>query len=179
MAKSSIKQIEQDKKRILEELTKNAHMSVKEIADRLNFSRQKVWRIIKNLEDDKTIWGYTAIIDDNKMGQKRFNILLKKAPIKLEDDKLDIVINRGLRDIATKNGVYLESTYFFNGLYDGQISVIAEDIIKVKKFIADMQNKLGPDYFKEIDILEVLLPIQMRGFNNPNIKQLKDYFPSN
>jgi DNA-binding Lrp family transcriptional regulator len=176
MAKSSIKQIEQDKKRIIDELVKNANMSVNEIADELGFSRQKVWRIIKNLEEDKTIWGYTAIIDDNKMGRKRFCILLKKAPIRLTDEKLNIVISRELRKIALKNKVYLESTYFFNGSYDGLVFVTADDIIQVKKFINDMVKKLGADYFYEAEILEVLIPIQMRGFNNPNINQLKEYF---
>ena len=176
MPKNSVKQIEQDEKRILEELLKNANMSVNEIANKLGFSRQKVWKIIKNLEKDKTIWGYTAIIDDNKMGRKRFYILLKKAPVKVTDEKLNIVINRELRKIAIKNGVNLESTYFFNGSYDGQICVTAEDIINVKNFIADMEKKIGAPYFKEADILEVLVPIQMRGFNNPNLKQLKDYF---
>ena len=110
------------------------------------------------------------------MGRKRFYILLKKAPVKLTDEKLNIVINRGLRKIATKNRVNLESTYFFDGSYDGQICVTAEDIIQVKNFIADMEKKIGAPYFKEADILEVLVPIQMRGFNNPNLKQLKDYF---
>jgi len=176
MPKSSIKQMEQDGKKILEELTKNASMEVSEIADKLGFSRQKVCKIIKNLEKDNTIWGYTAILDDNKMGRKRFNILLKKAPIKLTDEKLNIVINRDLRKIANKNGVNLESTYFFNGTYDGQISVTAESIVQVKNFIASMQKKLGTAYFKEISILEILVPIQMRGFDNPNLKQLRDYF---
>lgn len=176
MAKSSLKQIEQDKKRIIDELVKNANMSVNEIADKLGFSRQKVWRIIKNLEEDKTIWGYTAIIDDNKMKRKRFCILLKKAPIGLTDEKLNIVINRELRKIALKNKVYLECTYFFNGSYDGLINVTADDIIQVKKFINDMIKKIGTDYFYEAEILEVLIPIQMRGFNNPNINQLKEYF---
>ena len=178
MAKSSAKQIEQDKKRILDELTKNAHRSVNEIADTLGFSRQKVWRIIKNLEEDKTIWGYTAIVDDNKMGRKKFCILLKKAFIEVPDEKLNIVISRELRKIAEKNGVYLESTYFFHGSYDGQICVIAEDLIHVKKFLAAMVEKLGEAYFKEIKLLEVLVPIQIRGFNNPNLKQLKEYFSS-
>jgi len=31
------------------------------------------------------------------------------------DEKLNIVISRELRKIAEKNGVYLESTYFFHG----------------------------------------------------------------
>jgi DNA-binding Lrp family transcriptional regulator len=176
MPKNSLKQIEQDEKKILDKLTKNANMSVNEIANKLGFSRQKVWRIIKNLEKDKTIWGYTAIIDDNEIGRKRFCILLKKAAINVTDEKLNIVINRELRKIGTKNGVNLESTYFFNGSYDGQICVTAENIMQVKNFIADIQKKLGEHYFKEADILEVLVPIQMRGFNNPNLKQLKDYF---
>jgi DNA-binding Lrp family transcriptional regulator len=42
MAKSSAKQIEQDNKKILDELAKNANMSINEIADKLGFSRQKV-----------------------------------------------------------------------------------------------------------------------------------------
>ena len=143
MPKSSKENIEKDKKIIISELEKNSNRSVNEIADKLGFSRQKVWRIIKNLEEDKTIWGYTAILDDNKVGRKRFCILLKKAPIKATDDSLNKVIARELRQVANKNNVILESTYFFNGLYDGQICVTAEDIIQVKRFIADMEKKLG------------------------------------
>ena len=176
MPKNSIKQIEKDEKNILEELRKDASMSVNEIAKKLGFSRQKVWRTIKNLEKDKTIWGYTAIVDDNKTGQKIYCILLKKASYSVTKESLNIVINRDLRKIAKKNGVNLESTYFFQGSYDGQICVTAENIIQVKKFINEMQKKIGPDYFKETDILEVLVPIQIRGFNNPNLKQLKEYF---
>ena len=176
MPKNSITQIQQDEKKILEELSKNANKSINEIANKLGFSRQKVWRAIKNLEEDKTIWGYTAVIDDNKIGCKRFCILLKKAPVKISDEDLNIVINRDLRETASKNGVNLESTYFFHGLYDGQICVTAENIMQVKKFIAEMQKKLGEHYIKETNILEVLVPIQMRGFNNPNLTKLKGYF---
>jgi DNA-binding Lrp family transcriptional regulator len=176
MPKNSIIQIQKDEKKILEEISKNAHSSINEIANKLGFSRQKVWRVIKNLENDKTIWGYTAIIDDTKIGQKRFCILLKKAPVKVTDEKINIVINRDLIKIALKNKVNLESTYFFYGEYDGQICVTAENIYQVKNFINDMQKKIGTDFFKEIKILEVLVPIQIRGFPNPNLIQLKEYF---
>ena len=176
MPKNSIIQIQQDEKKILEELSKNANSSINEIANKLCFSRQKVWKTIKNLEKDKTIWGYTVIIDDNKIGRKKFCILLKKAPVKVTDEKLNIVINRDLRKLANKNGANIESTYFFHGLYDAQICVTAENIMQVKKFIAEMQKKLGEHYFKETNILEVLVPIQMRGFNNPNLTKLKGYF---
>jgi DNA-binding Lrp family transcriptional regulator len=176
MPKNSIIQIYKDEKKIIEELSKNAHSSINEVANKLGFSRQKVWRIIKNLEQDKIIWGYTAVIDDNKFGKKRFCILLKRAPVKMTDDKLNIIINGDIRKIAMKNGVNLESIYFFNGVYDGQICVTAENINQVKNFIIDMQNKIGSEYFKETNILEVLVPIQVRGFNNPNLMQLKKFF---
>ena len=176
MPKNSIKQIEEDEKNILDELRKDASMSVNEIAKKLGFSRQKVWRTIKNLEKDKTIWGYTAILDDNKVGRKRFCILLKKAPIKTTEEALNKVITRELRQVANKNGVNLESTYFFHGLYDGQICVTAENMIQVKRFIADMEKKMGAEYFKKTDILEMLIPIQVKGFNNPNLEKLKEYF---
>ena len=176
MPKTSLKQIQQDEKKILNELRKDASMSINEIAKKLSFSRQKVWRIIKNLEKDKTIWGYTAILDDNKIGQKRFCILLKREPIQISDENLKIVINRDLRKIAKQNGVNLESTYFFHGSYDGQICVTAENIMQVKNFISDMEKKIGEKYFKKTDILEVLVPIQIRGFNNPNLTELKEYF---
>jgi DNA-binding Lrp family transcriptional regulator len=43
MTKSSIKQIEQDEKTIVDELIKNANKSVNDIAESCHFSRQKVW----------------------------------------------------------------------------------------------------------------------------------------
>jgi DNA-binding Lrp family transcriptional regulator len=49
MAKNSVEQIEQDEKRILEELAKNANKSINDIAKTCGFSRQTVWRVINNL----------------------------------------------------------------------------------------------------------------------------------
>ena len=45
MAKNSVKQIEQDEKKILEELKENANKSINDIAEKCGFSRQKVWRV--------------------------------------------------------------------------------------------------------------------------------------
>jgi len=56
MPKSSRKQIDNDEKKILRELQKNSKESIDKIAKKCGFSRQKVWRIIKRLEKNKTIW---------------------------------------------------------------------------------------------------------------------------
>ena len=69
MAKNSVKQIEQDEKKILEELSKNANKSINDIAEKCGFSRQKVWRVINNLEKNHAIWGYTAVVDEKKINK--------------------------------------------------------------------------------------------------------------
>ena len=76
MAKSSIKQIKEDEKKILAELQKNSRKSVDSIAEKCGFSRQKVWRLMNRLEENKTIWGYGAVVDNEKLELIEYVILL-------------------------------------------------------------------------------------------------------
>ena len=66
MAKSSKKQIYEDELKVIVELQKNAKENIDIISKKCGYSRQKVWRIIKRLEEDKTIWGYTAVVKEEK-----------------------------------------------------------------------------------------------------------------
>ena len=86
MAKSSVKQIEQDEKKILEELSKNANKSINDIAKSCGFSRQKVWRVINNLEKNHTIWGYVAVVDEEKLDKKSYIILMKRTNKPISQD---------------------------------------------------------------------------------------------
>ncbi len=73
MAKSSREQLDKDERKILAELQKNSNESIDTIAKHCGFSRQKVWRTIKQLEKNRMIWGYTAIIDDRYDRAKTFH----------------------------------------------------------------------------------------------------------
>ena len=57
MPKSSKEEVIQSENIVLKELKKDASKSIDAIAKDHNFSRQKVWRIIKRLEKNKKIWG--------------------------------------------------------------------------------------------------------------------------
>ena len=46
-----------DERKVLEILQSNAKGSIDDIAKKCRFSRQKVWQIIKKLENEKAIWG--------------------------------------------------------------------------------------------------------------------------
>jgi Lrp/AsnC family transcriptional regulator len=85
MAKRSFKQIEEDEKKILIHLQKNARESIDEIAKKCGFSRQKVWRIIKRLEENKEIWGYRAVVDNEKLGVQRYIMLIKRSVEPIDD----------------------------------------------------------------------------------------------
>ena len=49
MPKRSQKQMDEDEKKIINELIKDSKKSIDKIAKKCNFSRQKVWRTIKRL----------------------------------------------------------------------------------------------------------------------------------
>ena len=76
MAKTSKKQIMVDEKKVIQQLQRNAMENLDLFAKKCGFSRQKVWRIIKNLEENKSIWGYTAIIDPEYLQKKHYVLLL-------------------------------------------------------------------------------------------------------
>ena len=78
MGKSSKEQQAKDERKVLAELQKNSNESIDTIAKHCGFSRQKVWRIIKHLEDNKIIWGYTAVVDEEGTGLKHFVLLVKR-----------------------------------------------------------------------------------------------------
>lgn len=71
-AKKSLSRVE---KKVIAELRKNAKESVDALAKRCKFSRQKVWRIMKILEKDKTVWGYAAIVNGEKQDLKHYSEL--------------------------------------------------------------------------------------------------------
>ena len=85
MPKSSKAKVEADEMKVLMELRKNSRQSLNELAEKCGFSRQKVWRIVNDLEKNQTIWGYSAVIDEEKLGQKQFFILIKKLATKPPD----------------------------------------------------------------------------------------------
>ena len=81
MIKNSKFKIKFDEQIIIAKLLEDSRQSPHEIAEQCRFSRQKVWRIIKKLEESNKIWGYTAVIDDNYNDRNTYYALIKtKAP---------------------------------------------------------------------------------------------------
>jgi DNA-binding Lrp family transcriptional regulator len=174
MARSSRDQIDKDEKKILSELVKNSNQKIDTIAKHCSFSRQKVWRAIKQLEENHMIWGYTAIFNEEKIGLKHFMMMIKKSTKRLEETTADKIISRKLEDIAAELGITIESSYYVHGEYDWVITFNAEDIKHAKKF-SDSLATLHPGVIEKITIMQTLMFIKKQYILNPESKDLKKF----
>lgn len=173
MPKMSMKQIDADEKKIAAELEKNSNESIDKLAKRCHFSRQKVWRIIKKLEKNETIWGYHAIVDYEKLQMKRYILLIKKShrPVR---NLVDTIISREIEQKSTEIGVNILSSEYLHGAFDWHISFTAEDIRDAKKF-CEIINRQFPDHISEIQLFEVIFPVKHCNIKNPNKEKLKEF----
>ena len=173
MAKISYDKIEKDEKKVINEFQSNARDSIENIAIRCGFSRQKVLRIIKRLESEKKIWGYSAIIDNEKFDLKRYLILIRRSTEPI-DDAISKIIELTLHKKGRKIGVIIEGSSYIYGRYDWILIVTAKDIANVKKF-SNILEKEYRNVISEVHIMEELFPVTRSGITNPNMEKLRDF----
>jgi DNA-binding Lrp family transcriptional regulator len=174
MARSSLNQIEKDEIKIISELKKNARESIDKIAHRCKFSRQKVWRIMNKLEETKKIWGYTAVTDDEKLGLKKFFVLIRRTTTPLSTELAEKIISREIEKTANDEGIIIDNSFFVHGKYDWIICFTGINIKHAKKF-TDILQKAYHGYVAEIVLLENLFPIRYNGILNPYKEKLKEF----
>jgi len=173
MAKSSREQQAEDERKILAELQKNSNENIDTIAKHCGFSRQKTWRIIKQLEKSHMIWGYTAIVDEEKKDVSHFFVLIKRCMKPLDKKIVDRIESMQLEDIALPQGVTIESSCFVHGNYDWIISFTAKGIKQAKNFCNILSGGF-PGVIEKIELLETLYFVRKQHIFNPNRKKLRD-----
>ena len=178
MRKSSKEQIDSDDKKILAELQTNSKESIETIAKKCGFSRQKVWRTIKRLEKNKTIWGYCAVVDDWKIDLQKYYVLIKRTTESFSKEHIDSIIKRNIVPEIKNMDIFIESSSYVHGDFDGIHIIRASNIIKVKKY-CEILLKLSKGFISHTVILEELFPMEKQGIVNPNIENLKEIFLTN
>jgi len=173
MAKTSKDQILLDEIKVLDALEQHSKDSVDEIAKSCGFSRQKVWRIIKDLEKRKIIWGYTAVTDETAKNLKHFIVLVKRTMVPVDDTFRKEVVN-ALIDGQVPGLVKVENIYFTHGISDWIFTFYTPNIISAKKFVDGAFDKYSK-YILEYTLIETLFQIRKQGLKNPQIKNLIEY----
>ncbi len=173
MIKNRRDQIIEDEKKILSELMKNSKENIDIISKRCGVSRQKVYKIMKNLEKDEMIWGYTAIFDENKIGMQHYMLMLKRTPKPLKEEETNRIISRRAEDLLKELGGTIESSALTHGEYDWVVTFTASGIKQAKKY-SDMLIALHPGEIQKVTLLQTLIFIKKQYILNPEREKLKD-----
>ena len=174
MSKSSIEQLKKDEIMILEELQKNAKQNIDTIAKHCGFSRQKVWRIIKQLEENQKIWGYTAIVDAEVKGLEKFMLCIKKSQKVLDKKSMNEIAYERLGKIILNLGVTIESSYYIHGEYDWILIFTAKNVMDAKKF-TDILSGAYPGIVDKIYLSRILFSQRDHRIENPNQMKLMEF----
>jgi DNA-binding Lrp family transcriptional regulator len=162
--------ITEDEKKVLDALEKNGKESIDDIAKRCEFSRQKVWRIIKHFEENKTIWGYVGIENEEVKGLSHFVLLVKRSTLPIMSD-FKKELTGGKIDSMLPENVKIENIYLTHGTYDGVVTFYAPNLVTAKKLIQNISKNLDK-LLAEYLLLETLIPIRKVGLKNPEMKRL-------
>ncbi|MFO7678330.1 MAG: Lrp/AsnC family transcriptional regulator [Thermoplasmatota archaeon] len=173
MPKSSKKQIDADEKQIVNILKRNAKDSIDVIAKKCGFSRQKVWRIVKRLEKNKTIWGYSAVVDDEKLDNRHFTILFKRSMKPIDDFIYNEIQSKRVDEYYPELKIMAENVFYVSGTYDLIITLTAPGIVETKMFCEKI-FQIAREYLSDYEILETITPIRKNGLRNPHLmRQIK------
>ena len=170
MPKTSREQITNDEKKIISELQKNSKENIEKIAKKCGFSRQKVWRVIKRLEKDKTIWGYSAIVDNEKVDLTHYTMLVKRTIVPIDGKVRNNVSEEQLDEYFPELNITVEDCLYVNGKYDWIISFTAPGIKEMKKFCEKLLNKFS-EHIESYQVLETIVTIEKQGIKNPSIEK--------
>jgi len=170
MPRSSKEEVKLSEEKILSKLKRNASLSDYALSKDLGYSRQKIWRIKKQLEQNKTIWGYTTTFNEKKRGFIQCTILIKRSSRLLSEADSDYFLKNGFSELKEKYHLDIESIVSTHGKYDWMITVHAFDIISVRNFITELQTNFN-EYISDIIMLESATAIKKQWIFNPELKE--------
>ena len=119
------------KQEILKLLEKNARLSTSDIAKMLGQSEEEVIRVIGELEADKIICGYNAIINWDKVNDEKVDALIELKVTPQRGTGFDRIANR----IAKFDEV--DSVYLLSGGYDFMVEIKGRSMKEVSQFVFD------------------------------------------
>ena len=150
-------------------LLENPTQSMSKIAEKTGMHRRTAWEIQKNLEMENTIWGYTSVIDEQKINRVIYIVQFKTKPF--TKDFADLILERLTTEVPAKLGVRIIDIYFMHGEYDVFIKFSAPDHATARNYCENLRSTYR-DHFLETPIVsDVNFSFAQAGKLNPELKQ--------
>ncbi|MFO7618630.1 MAG: Lrp/AsnC family transcriptional regulator [Thermoplasmata archaeon] len=161
--------------RILNALMENPTRSDMEIARDLGTYRQKVWRKKKQLEEDNIIWGYTAVLDEKRLGHVSYMVLMKTKP--MTEGLVNTLLQRITREEPRKQDVRLTNFFYVNGEYDFVLRFSAPDHATARRYYDTLRLLYDEHLLDKPVMIDVNMCLVSEGKRNPDIESLHDFIP--
>jgi len=160
---------------ILDRLLKDPTLSVEEMAKGLGTYRQRVWRTKGTMEEDHIIWGYTAVVDEAKLGHVVYMVLMKMRP--MNQDLAELIIRRIGRTEYGKQQVRLIDVLYTNGEYDWVVMFAAPDHATARRYYDSIRVAYQEHLLDKPILVDVNFSLMREGKVNPELNRLKEFVP--
>lgn len=141
--------------RILHLLQQNARMTVKEMSQKLNLSTTPVFERIKKLEKSGIIDRYTAVINQELLGNK----LIAFAHISFKDHSKELI---GAFEEKILTLPEVQECHYVTGGADFIIKILVRDIERYKEFVTEKLFSIP-----NIARIESFLSLTVKSKKNP------------
>ncbi|MGC9307228.1 MAG: Lrp/AsnC family transcriptional regulator [Thermoplasmatota archaeon] len=158
---------------ILDQLLIDARQSLQKIAEKCDTYRQKVWREQNKLEESHAIWGYTAVVDEEKLGWRLFMVLLKTRPMTTEFAQHQI--QRIREDIPGTMAVRLIDVYHLTGTYDWIVVFAAKNWATARKYFDNLRKAYWESLLEKPELCSVAFTPIRWGKVNPELENLQEF----
>lgn len=136
-----------------------------------------MYRILRKLQDDGTIFGNPVSIDLGKIGLKRFIIFAKRGGMPPDENTMDGALYSEwfLNGLASKSiDIIPEDDYTCSGVFDMVTVFIADSSIEAIKYMEFLRN-ISRGYFTSFSMAEVLFTTRKNMQMTPDVGRFVDY----
>ena len=163
-------------KELIEILLSDPTRSMRELSNILKLTRQAIWKKKKALEENNTIWGYSAIVDYSMLKKFIFVMMLKMKRID------DILVNNLIEGLIQKkielDGIQLIDVYFVNGEFDWIIQFSSKDHITASKYLELIRTYFEDYLFSKPIMIDINFVLMSERKSNPQVRDIFSLVPS-
>lgn len=159
--------------KLLKYLLDDPVISVSKLAEKLGIHRRTVNIKKKELENDHVIWGYTTIVDEQKIDRVIYLALFKLKPI--TRSLPDLIIKKLTERKDRENGIRLINIFYTHGAYGCILMFSAPDHATAKMYYETIRVVFR-DYLFDPSLLDVNFSLFREGKLNPELKKIHNFY---
>ncbi|MHC1680508.1 MAG: hypothetical protein AB9860_04560 [Methanomassiliicoccales archaeon] len=168
-------QIRIDEKRVANELLKNPSQDLAALSNKLGFSKQKVWRIVHDLEQNGAIFAHAAVLNPKIMGKRSFIIMFERSFKGADKNLMEQMTVHPIIEEMEKEGIHavVEDSYYLNGVYDWVIFITVDEHKDLLRFMGLWRMHYG-EYFSRVVQSEVMFVTNRNSIFNPKLDDITE-----